>query len=144
MKFEVRTKVDQPLKKVKEGFDESLFRELSPPFPTVKVLKFDGSKPGDLVEIELNFLVTKQRWVSQITDEHNTESHYYFKDEGLELPFMLKSWQHTHHIISREEGSEIVDEVVFSSGNRFMDILIYPALLLQFLYRKPIYRRIFG
>ena len=35
------------------AFDERLFRRLSPPYPRLKLLRFDGSMPGDVVEVEI-------------------------------------------------------------------------------------------
>lgn len=143
MKINIETQVQQDYLKVKDGFNETLFTKLSPPFPPVKLLRFDGSKTGDLVSLELNFLFFKQKWTSKITDDKTTEQEFYFIDKGVELPFFLKEWQHKHRIINTKEGSIIRDEITYKSGFSLLTLLLYPALYIQFLYRKPIYRKIF-
>lgn len=143
MKITVQTLVSAPLHQVAEGFNESLFKKLSPPFPPVKLLRFDGSKTGDLVSLELNFMFFKQKWTSRITEDDVTEAEFYFVDEGIELPFFLKKWTHRHRIIRQESGSLIRDEISYSGPNGLLTLLLYPALYLQFLYRKPIYKKLF-
>lgn len=143
MEIKIGTKVAQDYLQVKAGFDESLFKKLSPPFPPVKLLRFDGSARGDIVSLELNFIFFKQRWTSLITDDQTDEKEFYFIDEGTELPFFLRYWRHKHRIIKEESGSLILDEISFKSPFLLMDYLLYPALFVQFLYRKPIYRKIF-
>jgi hypothetical protein len=90
MKITLSTQVDQDFLKVKEGFNVDLFSALNPPFPPVKLLRFDGSKKGDLVSLELNFLFFKQVWTSDITDDHTSAKGFYFIDEGKKLPFFFE------------------------------------------------------
>ncbi|TFV95813.1 hypothetical protein E4S40_06210 [Algoriphagus kandeliae] len=143
MKLQLETHVQQDYLTVKDGFDESLFKRLSPPFPPVKLLRFDGSKKGDVVSLELNFIFFKQKWTSDITEDHTDEKEFYFIDQGTELPFFLKKWTHKHRVIRKEEGSIIRDEIEFEGPNFLLTFLLYPALWVQFVYRKPIYRKIF-
>ncbi|MCH7397660.1 hypothetical protein MM236_06655 [Belliella sp. DSM 107340] len=143
MDINIETKVEQDYLKVKEGFDETLFTKLSPPFPPVKLLRFDGSSKGDLVTLELNFIFFKQKWTSEITEDRTDEKEFYFIDEGTALPFFLKSWRHKHRIIKSGDSSIIRDEISYSGPFRLMTVLLYPALYLQFLYRKPIYKKLF-
>ncbi len=56
MNLTIETKVEENYLNVKEGFTESHFTKLSPPFPPVKLLRFDGSAKGELVTLELNCL----------------------------------------------------------------------------------------
>lgn len=144
MKFILRTNVAQSLENVKEGFNEDLFSELSPPFPKVKIKQFDGSKKGDIVSLELNFLLFRQNWTSKIVDEGSSDMAYFFIDEGIILPFGLKFWRHKHTLKSLNEQTQIIDEVEFRSWNGLASLLLFPILLSQFFYRKPIYKRIFG
>lgn len=143
MKIVISTPVEQDYLSVKEGFNENLFLQLSPPFPPVRLLRFDGSAKGDTVILELNFLLFKQNWVSEITDDQTNENEFYFIDEGVELPFFLKKWKHKHRIIRAGNQSIIRDEIEYQGPFGLMTLLLYPALLLQFLYRKPIYKKIF-
>lgn len=143
MKITIETWVSAPLHQVADGFNESLFKKLSPPFPPVKLLQFDGSKTGDLVSLELNFIFFKQKWTSEITEDGLSETEFFFVDEGVELPFFLKKWKHRHRIIRQESGSLIRDEISYAGPNGLLTLVLFPALYLQFLYRKPIYKKLF-
>ena len=143
MKLKMRTSVKADLKSVKDGFTEDLFLALSPPFPKVRLLKFDGSRQGDIVSLELNFLFLKQKWTSRITEDQLSNNRWYFVDEGIELPFFLSSWRH-HHEVKQYGKTVIGDYIQYSSGNWLADCLLYPALWLQFAYRIPIYKRFFS
>ncbi len=144
MKLTLSTQVAQDYLSVKKGFDETLFQRLSPPFPPVRLLRFDGSKKGDLVSLELNFLLFRQVWTSQITADHTDHREFYFIDEGIQLPFFLGKWQHKHRIIKNGDQSIIRDEIQYKGRFSWLTPILYPALYLQFLYRKPIYKRIFS
>lgn len=144
MQIIIETNVEQNYLSVKEGFNEQLFKKLAPPFPPVKLLQFDGSKKGDVVSLELNFIFFKQKWTSDIIADETNEQEYYFIDKGVELPFFLKEWEHKHRIINNGQGSIIRDEITYKGPFGLFTVLLYPALYLQFLYRKPIYRKIFS
>ncbi|MFN3998809.1 SRPBCC family protein [Algoriphagus sp.] len=143
MQIHLETHVEQGYLDVKAGFNETLFTKLSPPFPPVKLLRFDGSEKGDLVTLELNFIFFKQKWTSEIIEDNTTDLEFYFIDEGVELPFFLKKWKHKHRIISSGIGSIIRDEIEYEAPFGILTYLLYPALWLQFAFRKPIYKRIF-
>ncbi|MFP4096126.1 MAG: SRPBCC family protein [Cyclobacteriaceae bacterium] len=143
MKIKVSTQVDQDYKSVMKGFDRELFLKLNPPFPPVRLLRFDGCKKGDVVALQLNFFLFKQEWISLITEDGLNEHEFYFVDEGTKLPFFLSYWKHRHRIIREGAQSRIVDDISFRSPLRLLDMLLWPVLWLQFLYRKPIYRKIF-
>ncbi|WP_073090782.1 SRPBCC family protein [Cyclobacterium lianum] len=145
MNIHLSTRVNQPYLKVRKGFGKELFEALNPPFPPVKLLRFDGSEKGDLVSLELNFLLFKQKWTSEITEAHTDGEAFYFIDEGRQLPFFLRSWRHKHIIRKTAANrSEIRDEISYSSGNGILDIFLYPVLYLQFAMRRPVYKRVFS
>ncbi len=145
MKITLTTQVEQHFLKVKDGFNEDLFSALNPPFPPVKLLRFDGSKKGDLVSLELNFIFFRQIWTSEITNDHTSDKEFYFIDEGKKLPFFLKKWKHTHRIVANGPVlAEIRDEIEYSGHNKLMDLILYPALFFQFYMRKPIYKKYFS
>jgi ligand-binding SRPBCC domain-containing protein len=140
----LKTRVNQPLTTVWQGFDSSLFDRLSPPFPPVDVIRFDGCLKGDVVHLRLNFLLFRQDWISLIVDQQTTDNEIYFVDQGTRLPFFLAYWQHHHRLLRNSNGGTIViDDIVFRTPFRFTDLLIYPLLWLLFAYRKPIYKRTF-
>jgi ligand-binding SRPBCC domain-containing protein len=144
MRLTIRTSVAQNYLAVKEGFTQDLFLKLNPPFPPVRLNRFDGSSQGDIVELELNFILFRQTWRSLITEDGQTKQEWYFIDEGVKLPFFLKYWKHHHRVLKQGDGSQIVDDIHFRSPFWLMDFLLYPVLGLQFLYRKPAYKKFFS
>jgi ligand-binding SRPBCC domain-containing protein len=144
MRLTIRTYVECPLPNVWAGFDQTLFKKLAPPFPPVRVLRFDGCHTGDIVSLELNFLLFKQVWTSDIIDQHTTPDEIYFIDQGTKLPFFLRAWHHKHRLIRQGSGTVIADEITYQTPNRVLDILFFPILWAQFVYRKPIYRQVFN
>lgn len=143
MKIKISTKVDSTIENVWQKFDANLFLKLAPPFPPIKLLRFDGCKKSDIVELELNFFGFKQRWDALIIEHKITENEIYFIDEAIKVPFFLKSWKHLHKIEKTENGAVIIDDINYESINSFFTILLFPILYLQFLYRKPIYKSYF-
>jgi len=148
MRLTVQSKVGQNYKQVFEGFTESLFLRLNPPFPKVRLLKFDGCKKGDQVVIELNFLLFKQIWESDIIDFQESTEEIFFIDHGVRLPFFLKEWRHKHRIVrvkgNTEDHTLIIDDIEYNCPFWLPNFLMYIPLYLQFLYRRPIYKKVFG
>ena len=145
----ISTPVKQSLPVVWSGFDRTLFDKLSPPFPPVHVVRFDGCLKGDVVHLQLDFFLFKQDWISLIVDQQQTEQEIFFVDEGTRLPFFLQYWQHRHRLVRIKsadviEQTLIIDDITFKTPFWLMDYLIYPVLWLQFAYRKPIYRKMFN
>jgi hypothetical protein len=126
----ITTKVEMDMDRVRDGFTKELFLALNPPFPKVDLLEFGGCRKGDKVSIMLKFPFFSQIWISEIYDDLSSNKAWYFADRGVKLPFFLSKW-------------EIVDDITFSSGMILFDILLYPVLLGQFIYRKPIYKKWF-
>jgi len=144
MRINVKTKVKKSRKYVWDHFDEKLFKALNPPFPPVKVKRFDGSRSGDEVHLQLDFLLFKNDWVSTITEHQEGETETYFIDQGTQLPFFLKSWRHKHRIVQEGDGAVIIDEIEFETPFPLFDYLMYPLMMLQFVYRKPVYQNYFS
>lgn len=144
MQIHLKTDVSQNYKKVFEAFDERLFRKLAPPYPKLKLNRFDGSEPGDVVEVELQTGIKSFKWTSLITDRSITDRDAYFVDEGQILPPPLKLWRHKHLVTANGTGSTIHDIITYSTGNKWLDLLLYPLMLAQFSMRKPVYRKVFG
>jgi len=143
MQLHINTLVSQSISQVWAGFDEKLFAKLAPPFPPVRVLRFDGCLRGNIVKLELNFFLFKQQWTSLIAEQQATDNEIFFVDYGTKLPFFLSYWKHRHRIIKSGNQAIIADEIEFRTPSRITDYLFYPLLWLQFAYRKPIYKRIF-
>ncbi len=143
MKITIQTAVNQSFRQVWAGFDETLFKRLAPPFPPVRVVRFDGCLAGQVVDLELNFILFKQNWTSHIIEQRETVTEIYFIDKGTKLPFFLSFWQHKHRLIQQGEGTIIADEITFQTPFILTNYLMYPLLWVQFLYRKPIYKKAF-
>jgi len=142
--FEVCTQVQASVNTIRENFTADLFISLNPPFPPVKLLRFDGNEVGALVELELNFLLFKQRWTSRITAAETTEKSWFFVDEGIQLPFFLGKWQHKHLVETANGCTTITDRITLSGPAWLPDILLVMLFKGLMIYRKPVYRRIFG
>jgi ligand-binding SRPBCC domain-containing protein len=145
MHVTLRTAVAQPPATVMAGFTRELFVALAPPFPRLRLLRFDGCRAGDWVEIELDTLVKRLPWTSLIVDDGvEPDGTYFFIDEGQTLPPPLRFWRHRHLIQPGPDGgSVIVDALEYRTASRLLDVVIYPAMWAQFAWRRPIYRRWF-
>lgn len=143
MKLVTKTKVDSTKEKVWKGFDQSLFEKLAPPFPKARLLRYDGNKQGDIVDIELDFIFFKNKWTSLIIENAESHEENYFIDAGETLPFFLGFWKHKHRIIGENSGAIIIDEVEFQAPIKWLSIFLYPAIWAQFAWRIPIYKKIF-
>ena len=145
MHVTLRTAVSQPPAVVMAGFTRELFVALAPPFPRLRLLRFDGCHTGDRVEIELDTLVKRLSWTSLIVDDGvQPDGTHFFVDEGQVLPPPLRFWRHRHLIEPGPDGgSVIVDALEYRTASRLLDAVIYPAMWAQFAWRRPIYRRWF-
>lgn len=144
MKIKIDTLVSQPLEQVKAGFTDKLFLKLNPPFPKVKLKQFDGCMTGDIVSLELNFIFFKQLWISEIVEDKSTAGTFYFVDVGTKMPALFKKWRHKHLLSDKGGKTEITDDISYQTPFVILDWLMYPFLYLQFKYRRPIYRKVFG
>lgn len=143
MMLHLKTTVKQDFITVFEAFNEQLFLKLSPPYPRLRLLQFDGSKPGDMVAVELFTGFSRHRWTSLITERKITKTEAFFVDEGQVLPFPLRRWQHKHLITKQKHEAVIHDIIEYSTGVLLLDLLLYPLMLAQFSMRKPIYKKVF-
>lgn len=144
MNIYLHTLVEQPFSNVVSGFDRDLFQALKPPLMELNLKQFDGCKKGDTVHLEMGIGIIRQEWISLITYDNLTESQFKFIDKGTLLPPPLKEWTHQHIVNALEDGSsEIIDNIDYSTGKKWLNILIYPAMYILFWLRKPVYRKYF-
>lgn len=145
MKLLLHTTVAQSPARVMAGFTRELFLALAPPFPRMQLRRYDGSRRGDLVEIELNTLVKKMPWTSLITDDGVLpDGTHYFVDEGQVLPPPLRFWRHRHLLRpAASGGTVIVEDLEYRTRFDWLDALLRPAMWAMLAWRKPIYRRWF-
>jgi len=125
-------------------FDKKLFEALSPAFPKIRINTFEGSFPGNIVDITMDIKFTKFRWISEITTRETSDKSAYFIDEGRILPFFLKSWKHKHLLEIQDGQLYIIDNIDYQSYNKLMNVLLYPMFYFQFVGRKPIYKKWFA
>jgi ligand-binding SRPBCC domain-containing protein len=143
MRILIKTKLNKNYNEVFEGFNVDLFKALKPPLLGLDVTRFDGCKKGDEVHLRIKFGPISQSWVSHITEHGDDEQEHYFIDEGHVLPPPLKYWHHRHRVIKDGDSSIIHDDIEFTSNNGFLDLVMYPALYIQFWLRKPAYKKFF-
>lgn len=140
MNILIKTLVTAEFEQVHPAFDEQLFEALAPPLLPVKLIRFDGSKKGD--EVHLKFPLN-MKWISVITDNQLDKNKMSFIDEGKKLPFPLTFWKHEHLVLRNNNQTEIVDNIHYQTRHKVLDWLMYPLLYIQFLYRKPVYKKYF-
>ena len=125
-------------------FDRDLFEALAPKNGPMKIIDFTGSKKGDRVHLRFGFPVNSD-WISDITADEQNDVEAYFIDEGVELPWPLKYWQHKHIVRKHgEDRSLIIDDIQYGCSNSVIASLIYPGIYMGFAPRKKIYKKYFG
>lgn len=122
-------------------FDRTLFLQLAPPLPRFELLRFDGCKTNDYVEIMLHTPFGKEKWVSRIVDDKITDELVYFIDEGIVLPSFLSRWKHKHIIKKHKNGVLVVDSIDFEASKKWMRPFVFLGVYLQIFYRNPIYKK---
>lgn len=143
MRFTVRTFIPgKTPQQIFAHFGEPLFRALSPAFPKISVVRFDGCRLNDETHIDMHFF-GKRRWISVNTDFSEKESEIYFIDRGRQLPLGLKSWTHCHRVTAAPGGSFISDEVEYDYGNLFLNLIWRLPLWIPFAMRPVKYRRFY-
>jgi uncharacterized protein (TIGR01777 family) len=78
---------------------------LTPPWETIRIIRQEGVRDGDLALLELGPL--RQKWVARHRDYIEGVQ---FVDEQLEGPFA--SWKHTHHFESRNGAGCVLEDRV--------------------------------
>ena len=145
MNFIISTKIKAKSKEaVMAKFTSELFILLAPPFPKIKLLRFDGSEKGNEIHLEMHVIFFKTEWISLITDHVSKENQIYFIDEGTSIPAPIKYWRHRHVIRNANAILFIDDDLTFTSGNKIVDILLFPFVYGLLFYRKPIYKKYFN
>ncbi|TND10529.1 MAG: hypothetical protein FD123_171 [Bacteroidetes bacterium] len=143
MRFTIKTFIPgKSPQEVFAHFGEPLFRVLSPGFPRITIIRFDGCRLNDETHIDMQFF-GKRRWVSVNTAFSEKEQEIYFIDEGKTLPLGLKRWKHCHRVVAAPGGSIIRDEVEFDYGNFVLNVFWKIPLWIPFAMRPVKYRRFF-
>jgi len=142
-KFTVSCQVTGSMPYVWSIFDKDLLAKLAPPFPIARVIRFDGCKAHDQVIIELDFLIYKTRWTSEITSYIGDATSHVFVDEGIIVPFGIKTWRHEHRIeVNNKTQSVIIDKIHFQTRYILLDWLLFPLIWGMIAYRIPLYKKL--
>lgn len=145
MKIIIKTIVEQDYLTVGKGFNQALFEALKPPLLPLTLKRFDGSKTGDEVHIQLGKGIFSQDWNASIVEDGQNEKEIYFIDIGSKLPFFLKKWKHHHRMLRHENNQTIIiDDIDYFTPFWLTDYLMYPIMYLQFWIRKPVYKKFFS
>lgn len=137
MKIYFETIVQANLEAVVAGFDEELFTALKPWWIPAKLKQF-GMDVSDKVILEFPM---RQQWISEITSVDLKEDKYFqFIDEGIELPFPLKTWKHIHRLEKIDSNqTKIIDNIEYNGLFGILTFLMYPLLWYSFKIRETIY-----
>jgi ligand-binding SRPBCC domain-containing protein len=147
MRFQILTKVQGNHRSVFLRFNHSLLLQLTPPGMRMELLEFqDPQEPNGKIEMRVTILgLIKQEWENAFSDYELGEAECHFVDQGVKMPFPIRLWRHDHRVLADGPDQAIInDDVTFGSGFFLMDWMLFPILWLQFRYRRPIYRRVFG
>ena len=144
MKLSFECKLSCPVETLISGFDERLFRALSPPFPRVRIQCFDGVEKGDRVILKLDFFLFSWNWSGIITESTRQSKGLSFTDVGEILPPFLSSWEHRHILEKTANGSLIRDELEFKSAKGWPDWLVRLMVWVQMMPRRKIYQAYFN
>jgi ligand-binding SRPBCC domain-containing protein len=145
MRLLLRTRVSQPAEIVFRRFNQQLLQQLNPPFPVARIVRYDGQQPGHEVHIRLHFGLFAQQWHSVIGPEVRMGPlEWSFEDIGTRLPFFLRHWHHIHRVRAHPDGTSTVeDDIRFRTPWYAPGPIVWLLLWGTFVYRKPIYRRVF-
>jgi len=143
MKIHLETIINRPFQQVATDFDRQLFEFLLPPKAVAKLVRYDGSNPGDIVHIRFR-LPYGADWISEIISRSEDHTKMEFVDIGTKLPLMLTKWHHRHMVDKVDDSNtRITDEMIFSTCCKLLDYLAYPVLFLAFYPRKKKYKLYF-
>jgi ligand-binding SRPBCC domain-containing protein len=109
----------------------------------VIIRRFDGIKTGNLIILDLNFLLFRWHWSGIISSFEENSQELIFVDEGKILPPFLSSWRHRHVIKKVNDGTKILDEIEFRPAKGWPEWLVRGMIWLQMMPRNRIYKAYF-
>ncbi len=140
--FRIETTVAMPAEQVWQHFNRELFEHLKPGWMSLLIVRFDGCRTGD--EFVLKIGPLRQIWHGKVSQHFESDSIWFFIDEGIRLPFPLRVWKHKHQIQDLNDHTLIIDDISFSTGFVLADFVLALILRLMFSSRSKTYRRLFG
>ena len=139
MKIIIKSPVPLPPEQVWEGFNLELLKKLTPGIVQLKADVFEGTQPGCRFEMRVGAFGVLQEWKGLVTQAGQTPGSYWFVDEGVKLPWPLKTWKHLHAVRKSANGSVIYDLIQFSCRPKWLNPLIFCFLFPLFSVRKRKY-----
>jgi ligand-binding SRPBCC domain-containing protein len=144
MRIRFVTTVISPFNNVRDGFNQRLFEFLLPPAGLVKIVRYEGQNPGDIIDLKINFPLIGNHWTVIIKESWQSHREYGFVDRGLRVPFGILYWKHAHRVVARDNKScFIIDDIEFETSTKIVDLLLYLPLWIMFFPRKFQYKKYF-
>ena len=127
------------MKKVKGEFNNILFLKHLTKLLPVKIIEWDGTYDGAKAHLAFWFFGWRDFIVNH-RENIEDDVKFSFVDEGISLPFYLKSWRHIHGAYKERDLIIIKDEVNFTTDSKFLDLILFPMLVMPIIIRKILYK----
>ena len=127
------------IKKVKGEFNNILFLKHLTKLLPVKIIEWDGTYDGAKAHLAFWFFGWRDFIVNH-RENIEDDIKFSFVDEGISLPFYLKSWRHIHGAYKERDLIIIKDEVNFTTNSKFLDLILFPMLMMPIIIRKILYK----
>ncbi|MAV70316.1 MAG: hypothetical protein CMG04_06080 [Candidatus Marinimicrobia bacterium] len=140
MRYIQKVKIDcSDIKKVKGEFNNILFLKHLTKLLPVKIIEWDGTYDGAKAHLAFWFFGWRDFIVNH-RENIEDDIKFSFVDEGISLPFYLKSWRHIHGAYKERDLIIIKDEVNFTTNSKFLDLILFPMLMMPIIIRKILYK----
>ena len=140
--IKTKTNISKPFSVVKKAFVDKqgeLLQSLLPPF--CKLLHYKGVRRGAIIKISL----FGKKCTFKVVTYSTSNDKLYFNDiikEGKLLG--ISFWSHRHKINKLSDNDTvIIDEVTFTSRNRYKDFILHVLFLASFIVRSIQYKIFF-
>ena len=140
--IKTKTNISKPFSVVKKAFvdkEGKLLQSLLPPF--CKLLHYKGVRRGAIIKISL----FGKKCTFKVVTYSTSYDKLYFNDiikEGKLLG--ISFWSHRHKINKLSDNDTvIIDEVTFTSRNRYKDFILHVLFLASFIVRSIQYKIFF-
>ena len=127
------------IKKVKGEFNNILFLKHLTKLLPVKIIEWDGTYDGAKAHLAF-WLFGWRDFIVNHRENTEDDVKFSFVDEGISLPFYLKSWRHIHGAYKERDLIIIKDEVNFTTDSKFLDLILFPMLVMPIFIRKILYK----
>ncbi len=144
MKLIFETKVSAPFNRVRTLIGKELFQALISPWQSIEIVRFDGTRVGDEVHLNINMGLIFP-WISKIVDSSVRDDEWSFIDVGVKTFPLIKSWHHIHLFRAIDTTTTLIrDEINFECQNPFLEYPMYVMLFPQFAFRRYGYKKFFN